>query len=102
VEAGVQDKAEELHAMTASVVSKRFTRWRCRCRVNRDRLSFRSLRKNFTESLENVHVSSNLVAALLGHSRGFSLDVYNPEGPEFKLLAAAVEKVRYKGLKIRN
>jgi len=100
IKLGMAEEWPRFNKLSASVVSKRFTRWRKSQRVNRDRVAFHSLRKNFTESLENAHVSTNLVAALLGHSRGFSLDVYNPAGPEFKMLADAVAKVSYKGLKL--
>lgn len=100
IKLGIAEEWSRFNKLSASVVSKRFTRWRKSQRVNRDRVAFHSLRKNFAESLENAHVSTNLVAALLGHSRGFSLDVYNPAGPEFGMLAGAVAKVKYRGLKL--
>jgi integrase len=97
---GRDRKMVAIHRLSASVVSRRFTRWRRSQGITRDKVTFHSLRKNFTESLENAHVSPNLVAALLGHGRGFSLDVYSPAGPEFELRADAVAKVQYKGLKL--
>jgi integrase len=86
--------------LTARVVSKRFTRLKRDRGINDPRKTLHSLRKNFTKALEDAGVSTNLAAALLGHSRGFSFDVYNPAGPEFKNLAAAVATVSYPGLKL--
>lgn len=100
IKLGIVEEWPRFNKLSASVVSKRFTRWRQSQGIKRDRVAFHSLRKNFTQTLENAHVSTNLVAALLGHSRGFSLDVYNPAGPEFGMLADAVAKVAYKGLKL--
>jgi integrase len=99
VEAGVQDKAEELHAMTASVVSKRFTRWRRQRRVKDDGKVFHSLRHTFAKRLEDAGVEPSRIARILGHSAGFSLDTYSA-GLELASLKAAVDSVSDQGLSL--
>jgi hypothetical protein len=42
------------------------------------------------------------VALILGHKqgRGFSFSIYSPHGPGMKMLAGAVRKIGYRGLKL--
>lgn len=80
-------------------ISKDFTEHRRDVGVDRPRLAFHSFRKNFTTALDQAGVPQADVAALLGHERGFSFDVYSG-GPGIERLRDVVEKVHYKGLKL--
>ena len=62
--------------------------------MTRDRLAFHSLRKNFGTALDRAGIPPTDREALLGHSRGFSLDVYST-GPGLKRLKKMVEAVSY-------
>ena len=61
------------------------------------RLVFHSLRKNFASALDRAGVPLADAAALLGHSRGFSWDVYS-SGPGLQRLHDLVERVEYEGI----
>lgn len=80
-------------------ISKRFTVFRRRAGVNRPRLSFHSLRKNFVTALNQAGVHQADIAAVVGHAQGFTLDTYSG-GPGLKRLRDVVEKVKYAGLKL--
>jgi hypothetical protein len=60
--------------------------------VTRDRLT--SLRKNFGTALDRAGVAPSDREAVLGHSRGFSLDTYST-GPGLKRLKDMVEAATY-------
>ena len=79
--------------------AKRFRAHRLACGVDRDKLTFHSLRKTFSQGLDGV-VPRDVIAALLGHARGFSLDSYSPTGPHFPILVDAVGKLRFEGLRL--
>jgi integrase len=64
-------------------LGQRFTHYRRGLGIERERLTFHSLRKNFTSALDRAGVPQADAAALLGHSRGFSWDVYS-SGPGLK------------------
>jgi integrase len=83
----------------AGMTAKRFQAFRLAQGVDRDRLTFHSLRKTFASGLDGV-VARDVLSALLGHSRGFSLDTYSPGGPHFQILAEAVGKLHFEGLKL--
>jgi integrase len=84
----------EYRTMSSSEVTNNFTRLRQRIGLTRDRLSFHSLRKNFTTKLDEAAVANSDIAMLLGHSRSFSLDVYSG-GPGLQRLRSVIEQVRY-------
>jgi len=79
--------------------AKRFRAFRFEQGVDRDKLTFHSLRKTFSQGLDGV-VPRDVIAALLGHARGFSLDTYSPNGPNFQILVEAVGKLHFEGLKL--
>jgi hypothetical protein len=62
--------------------------------LTRERTTFHSLRKNFGTALDEAGVLPSDREAVLGHSRGFSFDVYS-KGPGLKRLRDVVEKVEY-------
>jgi integrase len=79
-------------------VSQQFTDYRRACGIEQGRrLVFHSLRKNFASALDRAGVPLADAAALLGHSRGFSWDVYS-SGPGLKRLQELVERVEYEGI----
>ena len=80
-------------------LSQQFGEHRKTLKLTRDRLAFHSLRKNFTSALDRAGVPIADAAALLGHGRGFSWDVYS-SGPGVKRLQELVEKVEYPGIRI--
>jgi integrase len=90
--AGILDT--DYRTMKSAEVTNKFNQLRQRIGLTRDRLSFHSLRKNFTTALDEAAVSSSDIAMLLGHSRSFSLDVYSG-GPGLRRLRSVVEQVRY-------
>jgi hypothetical protein len=45
-------------------------------------------------------VDRDRAAQIVGHERGFTFRVYNPEGIDVAGLREVVEAVRYKGLKL--
>ncbi len=75
-------------------LSNQFKRYRRKLKITRDRLCFHSLRKNFGTALDRAGIPPTDREALLGHSRGFSLDVYST-GPGLKRLKEMVEAVSY-------
>jgi integrase len=75
-------------------LSSQFVRYRRKLNINRDRLCFHSLRKNFGTALDRAGIPPTDREALLGHSRGFSLDVYST-GPGLKRLKNIVEAAAY-------
>jgi integrase len=80
-------------------LSKRFTHYRRKAGIDRDRLSFHSLRKNFVTALNQAGVHQADIAAVVGHAQGFTLDTYSG-GPGLKRLQEVIEKVEYPKLKI--
>lgn len=82
--------------------SNRFTEYRRDCKITRDRLTFHSLRDNFTGSLDESGVHMADVAAVVGHHRGFTFDVYSKKGPGLKRLQEIVEMARYEGLNLKR
>lgn len=84
--------------LSASVLSKRFTRLRAARGVVGERKVFHSLRKNFVTALHRADASQDDVALLVGHARGFTFSTYAPHGSELRRLAAVVNSVRYDGL----
>jgi integrase len=80
--------------MSSAKVTAAFNQLRTRIGLTRDRLSFHSLRKNFTTALDVAAVPYTDIAMLLGHKRSFSLDVYSG-GPGLIRLCKAIEGVRY-------
>lgn len=75
--------------------AKRFPEYRRRRGVDRDRLSFHSFRKTFVRALELAGVDRDRAALVVGHERGFTFRVYNPEGVDVAALKEVVEAVRY-------
>jgi len=75
-------------------------RYRRKVGINRARVNFHSLRKNFVTCLDNADwVSQGDVAAIVGHERGFTFDRYS-EGKGLPALKAIIERVKYPGLKL--
>ena len=69
--------------------------------VERERIAFHSCRKNFVRALELAKVDRDRAAQIVGHERGFTFRVYNPEGIDVAGLREVVEAVNYKGLTLR-
>jgi integrase len=76
-------------------LTKKFTDYRRRKGIDRPRLTFHSFRGNFASALDKASVPQSDISALLGHSRGFSLNVYSSGGPGLQRLRELVEKVNY-------
>ncbi len=81
-------------------VAKRFPEYRRNRGVERERIAFHSFRKNFVRALQLAKVDRDRAAQIVGHERGFTFRVYNPEGIDVAGLREVVEAVRYKGLKL--
>jgi integrase len=84
----------DYRTMSSSEVTNKFNKLRQRIGLTRDRLSYHSLRKNFTTALDDASVATDDAAALLGHKRAFSWSVYS-SGPGLQKLRSLVEQVRY-------
>lgn len=80
-------------------LSKRFTEFRRDTGIDRVRLSFHSLRKNFATALDNAGANRDDIAALIGHERGFTLETYSG-GKGLKALHGIVQRVKYPGLRL--
>jgi integrase len=78
-------------------LGQRFTEYRRKCGVVRPRLAFHSFRKQFATAMDRAGVPQADISAVLGHSRGFSLNVYS-SGPGLKRLQELVERVEYEGI----
>lgn len=84
----------------AHTFAKRFPAYRRQRGVTRDRLAFHSFRKCFVRALELAGVDRDRAALVVGHERGFTFRVYNPEGLDVVMLREVVEAVRYDGLEL--
>jgi len=51
-------------------------------------------------ALDRTRVQQSDIAELIGHERGFTLDIYAPLGLELPTLQQIAEKIRYPGLKL--
>ncbi len=93
---------DSLFGITGKYLAKRFPDYRRKHGVDRPGLVFHSLRKSFVTSFEEAEVPSDTVALLVGHKSGrsFTFSVYSPHGPTLKKLAAAVDKIIYKTVKL--
>jgi integrase len=83
----------------AAETSKTFAGFRLRQGVARAGVTFHSLRKTIAQALDGI-VPRGVLAALLGHARGFSLDTYSPTGPNFQILVDAIGKLSFPGLRL--
>lgn len=81
----------------AHTFAKRFPEFRRGRGVTRGRLAFHSVRKSFVRALELAGVDRDRAALVVGHERGFTFRVYNPEGVDVAALREVVEAVRYPG-----
>jgi integrase len=81
-------------------MAKRFPEYRRNRGVKRDRIVFHSFRKCFIRALELAKIDSDRAALVVGHERGFTFRVYNPEGLDVAMLQEIVEAVKYDGLKL--
>jgi integrase len=81
--------------------SQRWTAFRRSVGVDRKRLAFHSFRKNFVSALDEARVPRDDVAALVGHERSFSLQVYSA-GKSLVELKRIVEQVNYPGLDLSH
>lgn len=79
-------------------LAKRFPAYRREKGVERERIAFHSFRKNFVRALELAKVDRDRAAQVVGHERGFTFRVYNPQGIDVAGLSEVVEAVRYEGL----
>jgi integrase len=77
--------------------SNTFNRYRRSIGVDRPRVAFHSFRKTFVTCLDNAGVPSHDIAAVVGHARGFTLNVYSG-GKGLALLRDIVEKAQWPGL----
>ena len=82
--------------------AKRFPQFRRDMGVERERVAFHSFRKCFVRALELAKVDRDRAALVIGHERGFTFRIYNPEGVDVAGLREVVEAVRYSGLRIRG
>jgi len=82
-------------------LSKRFTEFRRMAGIDRPRLSFHSLRKNFATALDNAGATRDDIAALIGHERGFTLETYSG-GKGLRALREIMQRVRYPGLRLSH
>jgi len=82
--------------------TRRYTEFRRGVGVTRPRLSFHSFRKNVVTALDQARVPQADIAGLVGHERGFTLDVYAPLGLDLAALQRIMEKVRYPGLRLTH
>lgn len=78
--------------------AKRFPQFRRNQGVGREQVAFHSFRKTFVRALELAKVDRDRAALVIGHERGFTFRVYNPEGLDMPMLRDVVEAVRYDGL----
>jgi hypothetical protein len=83
-------------------LAKRFPTYRRQRGVDRDRLAFHSFRKCFVRALELAGVDRDRAALVVGHERGFTFRVYNPEGLDLAMLREVVERFRYEGLDLTH
>jgi integrase len=83
-------------------LTKKFTDYRRRKGIERKRLTFHSFRGNFASALDQAGVPQSDISALLGHSRGFSLNVYSSGGPGLQRLRELVEKVAFPSLQLNH
>ena len=81
-------------------LAKRFPAYRREKEVDRERIAFNSFRKNFVRALELAKVDRDRAAQIVGHERGFTFRVYNPEGIDVAGLREVVEAVQYKELNL--
>jgi integrase len=91
----------DMKGKRAGGVGKAFNRWRRALGIERDgeQLDFHSLRHTFGKAIEDVGVSPNDCARLLGHAvRGISASVYS--APELKRVAPLVARVSWDGLRL--
>jgi integrase len=86
----------------AHTFAKRFPAFRRQRGVTRERLAFHSFRKCFVRALELAGVDRDRAALVVGHERGFTFKVYNPEGLDVTMLREVVEAVGYEGLELRR
>ena len=84
----------------AHTLAKRFPAYRRQRGVTRERLTFHSFRKCFVRALELAGVDRDRAALVVGHERGFTFRVYNPEGVDVVKLREVVELVSYPGLEL--
>ena len=84
----------------AHTFAKRFPSYRRGKSVDRKRITFHSFRKNFVRALELAKVDRDRAAQIVGHERGFTYKIYNPEGIDVAGLQEIVEAVTYDGLKL--
>ncbi len=74
--------------------AKRFPSFRRDQGVDRERVAFHSFRKSFVRALELAKVDRDRAALVVGHERGFTFRVDNPEGIDVARLRHVVEAVR--------
>jgi len=79
--------------------TRRYTEYRRSLKVDRERISFHSFRKNVATALDNAGVPQADVAAILGHERGFTFSTYS-KGLEMPRLRQVVEKIKYASLRL--
>ena len=81
-------------------LAKRFPEFRREKGVERERIAFHSFRKNFVRALELAKVDRDRAALVVGHERGFTFRVYNPEGLDMPMLQDIMETVKYAGVEL--
>lgn len=82
--------------------TRRYTEFRRGVGVTRPRLSFHSFRKNVVTALDRARVPQADIAGLIGHERGFTLDVYAPLGLDLTALQRITEKIKYTGVSLAH
>jgi integrase len=84
----------------AHTLASRFPAFRRKQGVDRPRVAFHSFRKNFVRALEIAKVDRDRAALIVGHERGFTFRVYNPEGLDMSTLCEVVEAVNFPGFSL--
>jgi site-specific recombinase XerD len=84
-------------ARAAKNLSTRFIRYRHSLGIERAKLNFHTFRKQVETALDRAGIAEHDIKALMGHSRGFSLNTYSA-GPDLLKLQGMIEKVHYPSL----
>lgn len=75
--------------------SREFSRFKGSRGFTDRRKGFHSFRKNVTGIMERARVPQNEWALIVGHERGFTFSVYNPEGITMRQRSEIIENIRY-------
>ncbi len=90
-------------------LGEEFREWLIRLGLKRDKLCYHSFRHNVADAMDNAKVYPPHKSRVLGHSLGgkgsggqAGMTGHYGRGPGLKLLAEAVEAIKYEGLEIKG